>query len=231
MNATTPPKLMPSFHSAAASGTLPIEQTKLMIATNGPTIAFSIIVSEPWPCRNTAFQKPAGTARRAKPAATKPMTISRRSMVRSAICSSAASAHRGRCRSRPAQCIRARVLEPVFRVPWCPGARGLRFQPPRAASVPGPRDQPGQGQAEQGDHDGPADELGQVNCQPISSHSTMPSSATRLVEANMNTIAAVKSAPRWNSDLASALAAYEHDELAMPQQRAAGQRPRARGRP
>ena len=27
MNATTPPKLMPPFHSTAASGTLPIEQT------------------------------------------------------------------------------------------------------------------------------------------------------------------------------------------------------------
>ena len=55
-----------------------------------------------------------------------------------------------------------------------------------------------------------------VNCQPMSSHSTMPSSATRLVEANMKTMAAVKSAPRWNSDLARALAAYEHEELAMP---------------
>ena len=32
----------------------------------------------------------------------------------------------------------------------------------------------------------------------------------------MNTVAAVKSAPRWNSDLARALAAYEHEELAMP---------------
>ena len=85
MNATTPPKLMPSFQSAAASGTLPMEQTKLMIATNGPTMAFSIMVREPWPCRNTAFQKPAGTATVAKPAATKPMTISRRSIVRSEI--------------------------------------------------------------------------------------------------------------------------------------------------
>ena len=29
MNEMTPPKLMPPFHSTAASGTLPIEQTKL----------------------------------------------------------------------------------------------------------------------------------------------------------------------------------------------------------
>ena len=37
MNAITPPKLMPPFHSTAASGTLPIEQTKLTTATSGPT--------------------------------------------------------------------------------------------------------------------------------------------------------------------------------------------------
>ena len=37
MKAITPPKLMPPFHSTAARGTLPIEQTKLMIATSGPT--------------------------------------------------------------------------------------------------------------------------------------------------------------------------------------------------
>ena len=46
-----------------------------------------------------------------------------------------------------------------------------------------------------------------ANCQPISSHSTMPSSSTRFVEANMNACAAVKSAPRANSVLASAEAA------------------------
>ena len=34
MKASTPPKLMPPFQSTAASGTLPIEQTKLMIATD-----------------------------------------------------------------------------------------------------------------------------------------------------------------------------------------------------
>ncbi len=38
MNATTPPKLMPPFHSTAASGTLPIEQTNDAIATIGPMI-------------------------------------------------------------------------------------------------------------------------------------------------------------------------------------------------
>ena len=36
MNAITPPKLMPPFHSTAASGTFPIEQTKLSIAHQRP---------------------------------------------------------------------------------------------------------------------------------------------------------------------------------------------------
>ena len=36
MNASTPPKLIPPFHSTAASGTFPTEQTKLSIATSGP---------------------------------------------------------------------------------------------------------------------------------------------------------------------------------------------------
>ena len=44
----------------------------------------------------------------------------------------------------------------------------------------------------------------------------MPSSTTRLVEANMKTIDATKSAPLTNSDLDMAEAAYEHDDEIMP---------------
>jgi hypothetical protein len=55
-----------------------------------------------------------------------------------------------------------------------------------------------------------------MNCQPIRTTSTMPSSTTRFVEANMNTIAARKSAPRTTSERAMAEAAYEHDDEAMP---------------
>jgi hypothetical protein len=36
MKLTTPPKLIPPFHSTAASGALPIEQTNVKIATTGP---------------------------------------------------------------------------------------------------------------------------------------------------------------------------------------------------
>ena len=55
-----------------------------------------------------------------------------------------------------------------------------------------------------------------ANCQPINTTSTMPSSTTRLVDATMNTDAATKSAPFMKSDFAIALAAYEHDDEAMP---------------
>ena len=37
MNAITPPKLMPPFHSTAASGTFPTEHTNDSTATSGPT--------------------------------------------------------------------------------------------------------------------------------------------------------------------------------------------------
>ena len=37
MNAITPPNEMPPDHSTAASGTFPIEQTKLSTAITGPT--------------------------------------------------------------------------------------------------------------------------------------------------------------------------------------------------
>ena len=61
---------MPPLHSAAASGTLPIEQTKLMIAMNGPTMTFSRLVQKPWPWRKTSFQKWTGTRTARNPATT-----------------------------------------------------------------------------------------------------------------------------------------------------------------
>ena len=54
---------------------------------------------------------------------------------------------------------------------------------------------------------GPPMNSAAANCQPMSTTSTMPSSTTRLVEANMKTMADTKSAPFWNSDLAMADAA------------------------
>src|SRR3954453_4066042 len=90
-NATTPPNEMPPAHSAAASGTLPIEQTKLMIARNGPRTTFSRLDQLPGPVRNSDRQNEMGTPASAKPAMTKPMASSLRSMVRSLTAYPAAS--------------------------------------------------------------------------------------------------------------------------------------------
>ena len=68
MKLITPPKLMPPFQRAAASGTLPTEHTKLTRATNGPTTTFSTAVQKPWPWRNKSFHTPAGTRMVRKPA-------------------------------------------------------------------------------------------------------------------------------------------------------------------
>ena len=54
---------------------------------------------------------------------------------------------------------------------------------------------------------GPPTNSAAANCQLSRITRTMPSSRTRLVEANMNTMAVRKSAPFWNSDLAMAVAA------------------------
>ena len=74
---------------------------------------------------------------------------------------------------------------------------------------------------------GPPMNSAAANCQPIKTTSTIPSSTTRLVDANMNTIADTKSAPFWNSDFAIADAAYEQldDTIPSPDVRAT-----ARGR-
>ena len=68
MNEITPPKEIPPLQRAAARGTLPIEQTKLMMAMNGPTMTFSRLVQKPWPWRNTVFQTCTGTSTARKPA-------------------------------------------------------------------------------------------------------------------------------------------------------------------
>src|SRR6266542_1350686 len=63
---------------------------------------------------------------------------------------------------------------------------------------------------------GPPTNSAAVNCQPISTARMMLSSMTRLVEANSNAIALVKSAPLRNTDRAIATAAYEQEEEAAP---------------
>src|SRR5436190_597521 len=126
MNATTPPKEIPPDHRTAASGTFPIEQTKLSTAITGPAITFSI--------------------------------------VRTAAGASVTNS---------------------------PLKKSLPSRPPPMNSA-------------------------RVNCQPISTQRTKPSSQTRLVDANWKARAVTAEAPLANSDLAIAIAAYEHDDEAAP---------------
>src|SRR5271166_570735 len=78
MNATTPPKLMPPFHSTAAKGTLPIEQTNEKIATNGPTIGPHTVDKIGWLAKKKCCQNDSGTQAAIAPAISSPMTRSRR---------------------------------------------------------------------------------------------------------------------------------------------------------
>src|ERR1700731_2708295 len=63
---------------------------------------------------------------------------------------------------------------------------------------------------------GPPVNSASANCQPIRTIRMTLSSATRLVEASSNAIAAVKSAPFRKIERANATAAYEHDDDAAP---------------
>ena len=61
MKLITPPKLMPPCQSTAASGTLPTEQTKLTMATSGPTSGPSMRASAGSLLKKKARQKDSGT--------------------------------------------------------------------------------------------------------------------------------------------------------------------------
>src|SRR5919204_6751028 len=76
MNETTPPKLMPPRHSTAASGTLPTEQTKLTMATRGPTSGPSIFAKVGLLVKKKLCQTLAGTHAASAPAIRKPPATS-----------------------------------------------------------------------------------------------------------------------------------------------------------
>ena len=84
MNATTPPKLIPPFHSTAASGTLPIEQTKLSIDDDRPDerppeLGSQRVVGE----EQVLPERLSGTQAPTAPAISSPMTMSRRTAAHS----------------------------------------------------------------------------------------------------------------------------------------------------
>ena len=77
MKAVTPPKLMPPFHSTPASGTLPIEQTKLSMEMTGPMSGPQSLAASGWPVRNRCRQKLSGTQAPIAPAISSPPAMSR----------------------------------------------------------------------------------------------------------------------------------------------------------
>ncbi len=83
MKASTPPKLMPPFQSTAASGTLPIEQTKLMIATSGPISGPQTFASVGWCSKKRPCQNESGTQAASAPAISRPPTMSRQTAAQS----------------------------------------------------------------------------------------------------------------------------------------------------
>ena len=76
MNASTPPKLIPPFHSTAASGTFPIEHTNESIATSGPISGPQIVDSAPWCWRKSPCQNEFGTHAASAPAISSPPNTS-----------------------------------------------------------------------------------------------------------------------------------------------------------
>src|SRR6266496_2262011 len=216
MKARTPPKLMPPFQSTAASGTLPIEQTKLTIATAGPTRGPQNFASV-WCCsRKKPRQNELGTQAASAPAIRRPPRTSRATAAQSITKYSAVavkpSGERSRCQSeRPSASTDMSIsacpsIEPSR--PFCASAR--------ASSTSRRVRKTRKRIARKTIINGPPTNSPSTNCQPRSSAMMIPSSITRFVEANWNAIAAVKSAPFRNSDRARATEAYEHDEEAAP---------------
>jgi hypothetical protein len=76
MKAITPPKLMPPFQRTAASGTFPIEQTKLMTATSGPTSGPHALANVSWSTKKNDSQKEFGPQAASAPAIRRPPTMS-----------------------------------------------------------------------------------------------------------------------------------------------------------
>src|SRR6476659_9397998 len=105
MNAITPENEIPPAQSTAASGTLPIEQTKESTATSGPTSTFSgIRIQAGASVTKSALKKPIGSSA-TKPAIRNPAAISFQSISQSPRKLSATSDHASTEVSRSRQVI------------------------------------------------------------------------------------------------------------------------------
>ena len=215
MNAATPPKLIPPFHSTTASGTLPIEQTNEMTATTGPISGPQTLAASGCPVKKNARQKLSGTQAAIAPATSSPitrsLTIAAHSMTNTRLTDVNPSPDSSRRANEPSRWTDMSIAACPSIDPASP-----RSACSRARASSRPRRNRRNSTARNTIISGPPVNSARVNCQPISSARITPSSMTRLVEAISKAIAAVKSAPLRNSARASATAAYEHDDDAAP---------------
>ena len=206
MNAMTPPKLIPPFHSTPASGTLPIEQTKLSTEMTGPMTGPHSRAASGWPVRNRCCQKTSGTQAATAPAISSPAAMSRMTAAHSITKMWLTEVYPSRLASRRHQGPAAVMLMSIAACPSMDPA-APRSACWRAAWMRRPRTNSRNATATATIMTGPPVNSARVNCQPSSSAKMTPSSMTRLVLAISNAIAAVKLAPRRTSDRASATAA------------------------
>ncbi len=206
MNATTPPKLIPPFHSTAASGTLPIEQTKLSREITGPMTGPHSRAAKGWPVRNRCRQNVSGTHAPMAPAISRPPATSRMTAAHSITKMWLTDVY------PPGLSSRRQKLPPdamLMSIAACPSIdpASPRSACRRAASTSRRRTNSRNATAIKTIMIGPPTNSASVNCQAISSARMMPSSTTRFVLAISNAMAAVKLAPCRNSERASATAA------------------------
>src|SRR6266849_4041853 len=211
---TTPPKLIPPLHKTAAKGTLPTEQTKLTIATNGPTSGPSILAIVGLLEKKNAFQNELGTHAANAPAMSSPSTISTHTDAQSITKKLLTAVNPLRLNSRE----KNEPPETLISIAACPSilpvnpfsacalaictSFGVKVKRKITAMKITIKIPPTNSAA--------------MNGHPIRTIRIMPSSITRLVEASSKTIAEVKLAPFRKMERASATAAYEQELEAIP---------------
>jgi hypothetical protein len=178
MNASTPAKLIPPDQRTAARGTLPIEQTKLRTAIKGPTTTFSIAFSQPAASLMKRPLKKSSPSRPMKPASRKPTVISFQSICQSPRKLSATSVQLDSESSRRRQPCAAAAAA------WCSCSACTSWACTRACSSTRGDTNRRSSAAIRTIITMPPAYSASVNCQPIKTQSTRPSSQTRLVEAN-----------------------------------------------
>ena len=206
---------MPPFQSTAASGTLPIEHTKLATAMTGPINGPQTFDHPPSFARKRWPQKLSGTHAATAPAMSRPIAMSRttasHSITKMWLTLVAPAGETSRRRKDPSPpTVMSMAAWPSIdpAAPW--SAWSL------AACTTRERRKSRKHTATTTIISGPPTNSARVNCQPSSSARITPSSTTRLVLAISKTIAAVKLAPLRKRERASATAAYEQEELAIP---------------